>query len=214
MHACGRDATSAADASAMEGSRKEQEAAEAAICLLAEQTEAGRAAACSRTHRSGAAVSIEACQISRQSTKQADRGKQGAPPRAAGHGAAVQQHVLQRNGLSACLLSRQSTNQADRGAPTRAAGHGAAVQQHVLQRDGQRGVVPVHDHAHAVPDQQDVNARCIHLPGAPHQRPAGSRRCAQVWAKRLAMQLYLQHFRRSLNTLFGRHASVKWAALP
>lgn len=77
-----------------------------------------------------------------------------------------------------CSSEQQSlsTKQADRGrlacrgAPPRAAGHSAAVQQHVLQRDGQRGVVPVHDHAHAVADQQDVYACCIHLPRVPHQR--------------------------------------------
>ncbi len=60
-------------------------------------------------------------------------------------------------------------------APARAAGDGAAVQQHVLKRHGQRGVVPVHDHAHAVAHQQDVDPGRVHLARAPSPHSAFSR---------------------------------------
>ena len=43
----------------------------------------------------------------------------------------------------------------------RAAGHGAGVMEHVLHRHGKRRVVPEHDHAERVPDEDGVHARAI-----------------------------------------------------
>ena len=47
--------------------------------------------------------------------------------------------------------------------PSSASGDGLAVHEHVIHGDRQSGVVPMHDHRHAVANQQYVNARTINL---------------------------------------------------
>eukprot|EP00967_Tisochrysis_lutea_P045490 scaffold55239_cov18-Tisochrysis_lutea.AAC.5 len=38
-----------------------------------------------------------------------------------------------------------------------------AVHQHLIQRDRERGVMAMHHHGHAVPNQQDVQIGLVHL---------------------------------------------------